>query len=132
MDRSKYPDDWEAISREVRDAAGNRCQECGVQNGLYGYRVGKTFVAVAGPGEITEAVKHECRNLPTRPRCFRIVLTVAHLDHDTQNSDRANLRAWCQRCHLRYDQDHHIANAAQTRAATQREASAAAGQLELI
>jgi hypothetical protein len=30
-------------------------------------------------------------------------LTVAHLDHNPANCDRANLRALCAPCHCRYD-----------------------------
>lgn len=33
----------------------------------------------------------------------KIVLTVAHLDHTPENCADGNLRAWCQRCHNRYD-----------------------------
>ena len=35
----------------------------------------------------------------------KVVLTVAHLDHDETNHDVSieRLRAWCQLCHLRYD-----------------------------
>lgn len=35
----------------------------------------------------------------------KIVLTVAHLDHDEENFDVKDerLKALCQRCHLRYD-----------------------------
>lgn len=47
----------------------------------------------------------------------KIVLTIAHLDHTPENCDPANLRAWCQRCHLTYDAKHH----AQTAYATRRE-----------
>jgi hypothetical protein len=36
----------------------------------------------------------------------RVVLTTAHLDHHPPNCDPANLRAWCQRCHNRYDAAH--------------------------
>jgi hypothetical protein len=36
-----------------------------------------------------------------------VVLTIAHLDHTPENCDPDNLRAWCQRCHLTYDRDHH-------------------------
>jgi hypothetical protein len=39
-------------------------------------------------------------------RIVRIVLTVAHLDHTPENCDPSNLRAWCQRCHNRYDAAH--------------------------
>ena len=49
----------------------------------------------------------------------RVVLTVAHLDHDPRNSDPDNLRAMCQRCHNRYDLPARRANAqARRRAAT--------------
>jgi hypothetical protein len=37
----------------------------------------------------------------------RVVLTIAHLDHQPENCDPENLRAWCQRCHLTYDIEHH-------------------------
>lgn len=32
-----------------------------------------------------------------------IVLTIAHLDHDITNNDLTNLKALCQRCHLKHD-----------------------------
>ena len=41
----------------------------------------------------------------------------AHLDHTPENCDTANLRAWCQRCHLRYDAEHHANTARETRRA---------------
>lgn len=42
-----------------------------------------------------------------RALSFGIPATIAHLDHVPENSDPDNLRAWCQRCHLRYDRHHH-------------------------
>jgi len=42
-----------------------------------------------------------------RRKRTRIVLTVAHLDHTPEHNDDSNLLAMCQRCHLRYDRDHH-------------------------
>lgn len=36
-------------------------------------------------------------------RIVRIVLTVAHLNHTPEDCRPENLRAWCQRCHNRYD-----------------------------
>lgn len=40
-----------------------------------------------------------------RPDGVKVVLTIAHLDHDENNWDVPydRLRALCQRCHLRYD-----------------------------
>lgn len=72
--RARYPADWKAISKAIRARADNRCEECGATNGE--------------PHPITAS---------------RVVLTVAHLDHMPENCDPTNLRAWCQRCHNRYD-----------------------------
>lgn len=46
-----------------------------------------------------------------------IVLTCAHLDHQPENCDPANLRMFCQRHHLSHDADHHRATAQATRRA---------------
>ena len=45
-----------------------------------------------------------------------VVLTIAHMDQDPGNNDRANLRALCQRCHNRWDSAARSRNAAATRA----------------
>jgi len=46
------------------------------------------------------------------------VLTVAHLgDPSPENCADDNLKAMCQRCHLRYDGPQHRQNAAATRRA---------------
>lgn len=92
--RARYPKDWAAISRRIRDRAGNRCEgspdfpDCRAENGA--------------PHPVTGS---------------RVVLTVAHLDHQPENCADDNLRAWCQRCHLKYDSLHHKINAAATRRA---------------
>jgi hypothetical protein len=46
---------------------------------------------------------------------YTIVLTTAHLDHDTTHNDMSNLRSWCQKHHLQYDGPHHAKMAAATR-----------------
>lgn len=43
------------------------------------------------------------------------MLTVAHLNHDPQDCRPENLKAMCQRCHLRYDVALHRRNASATR-----------------
>jgi hypothetical protein len=91
-EKARYPSDWKAISRRVRERAGNRCEgspaypDCTAENGA------------AHP--VTGS---------------RVILTVAHLDHQPENCADDNLKAWCQRCHLTYDARVHAANAAQTR-----------------
>ena len=93
-----YPDNWKEISAAIRERAGGKCEFCGAEN----YK----------PHPVTGS---------------KVVLTVAHLDHTPANCTPDNLRALCQRCHLRYDAKHHSKNAAQTR----RRRKIEAGQMEL-
>jgi hypothetical protein len=82
--RGRYPADWRAISLEVRERAGWRCEgspaypDCRARHGE--------------PHPVTGS---------------KVILTVAHLNHQPEDNgapgDRPNLRAWCQRCHNTYD-----------------------------
>lgn len=42
-------------------------------------------------------------------RQTRVMLAAAHLDHDPACNTASNLRALCQRCHMRHDKTHHLA-----------------------
>jgi hypothetical protein len=125
MDLRRYPPAWRAISRTVRERAGQRCEcagECGADHrGRCDAPNGGTIVrAVADPARwmlwsaflagIDERWPAESCHAPVR-----VVLTVAHLDHDPAGDDPARMRALCQRCHLRYDAAHHARNARATR-----------------
>ena len=97
--RARYPDDWADISLAVREAADWQCEcrgECGTHLEGCGWSQGDRVAGRRGE--------------------YSVVLTVAHLDHQPENCDRANLKAMCQPCHLRYDAAHHAATAAATRA----------------
>lgn len=99
MDANRYPADWKEISKRIRfERAGGRCEWCGAVNGE------------AHPETSS-----------------RVVLTVAHLDHNTQHNGEENLAALCQRCHLRHDLRLHQVNAA----ATRRRRRIEAGQVEM-
>lgn len=134
--KALYPKDWPAISQAVREEAGWRCEECGVKNGDLGGRLrdrARTWCPAQPTGEnglsLTWPTPGEfgwcsAATGPVWLKIVRIVLTVAHLDHDPRNCARKNLRAWCQRCHNRYD--------AKTRAAgikARKKATAARGDL---
>jgi 5-methylcytosine-specific restriction endonuclease McrA len=106
--RRLYPADWPAVRVSILERAGHCCEgsprypDCHARNGE--------------PHPVTGSM---------------VVLTVAHLDHDPPNCVPANLRAWCQRCHLTYDASHHARNAARTRYAHKVDAARKAGQLTL-
>ncbi len=84
MDITKYAKNWRDLSLQVREAAQQRCEGC--------------------------RYYPDCRAANGQPHPVtgsKVVLTVAHLDGDTQNNKRKNLRALCQRCHLRLDRAQH-------------------------
>lgn len=74
-ERSRYPDNWEEISKHVRYVIyDNRCQMCGLQGGeLY-------------PGENV-----------------KVVIDCCHIIDDYTNHDISNLIALCKRCHWNFD-----------------------------
>lgn len=121
MNRDLYPPHWEEISLAARARAGNRCQFCGVENGALGWRERGQFI------EFREFIEGKYPLPIPVSKIIKIVLTVAHLDHNPANCADENLRALCQQCHLRYDVDHHARNAA----ATRRRRRIDAGQLPL-
>ncbi len=112
--KSRYPKNWHEISLQIRERAGQKCEECGVPNRQLGGRdesgnwwrakpTGDNGMQLTWPTEGSEAWCESDGREPRRLRIVRIVLTVAHLDHKPENCDPENLRAWCQRCHNRYD-----------------------------
>ena len=75
IDYKRYCKDWKKRSRFIRFVrARNKCENCGAEN----YE----------PHPITGS---------------KVVLTTAHLDHDIMNNSFFNLKALCQRCHLKHD-----------------------------
>ena len=83
IDYKDYPANWKTeIRPAILERAKNCCEFCGIEN----YTIKDNGV--------------------------KVVLTIAHLDHDKLNHDvdLSRLAALCQRCHLRYDLGKHIAN----------------------
>ncbi len=70
-----------------------------------------------------------CEGSPKFPDCWvenykphpvtgsKVVLTIAHLNHDPSDCREENLRAMCQRCHFHHDQEQHQENSRRTRRA---------------
>jgi hypothetical protein len=54
-----------------------------------------------------ETLRGPIRFRKAQRRSLIIVLTVAHLDHDPEHGQDANLKALCQWCHLNWDRLHH-------------------------
>lgn len=122
--RHRYPADWPAIRKRILARAGNCCEQCKAPNRTRiargtgkdegTYMLSNADVYCADTGKHLGQRRHSDYELA---RMVDVVLTIAHLDHVPENCADDNLRAWCQRCHLRYDAEHHRANAQATRRA---------------
>ena len=128
--RARYPKDWPAISLSIRrERAGGRCEcrgECGHTHGLavdycddsaHDCR-GCAGLGTGDCGAVVIPARCTARNGAPHPVTGnRVVLTVAHLDHNPEHCEPDNLRAMCQRCHLAYDAELHRRTATATRRA---------------
>lgn len=119
-DYSKYPANWHTeIRPSILERANDCCEECYIQNGSFVIR----GVYNGIPCVQTEdgyIYREDCTHYtigedylgevhPTN-RMIKIVLTIAHLDHDTTNNDPSNLKALCQLHHNRHDKEYRNAN----------------------
>lgn len=122
--RHRYPQNWKQIRAAILERAGNKCETCNAPNHTRiargagsdegTYMLDSADVYCADTGAHLGQCRHSDYDLA---RMVDVVLTIAHLDHTPENCEPDNLRALCQRCHLRYDAAHHAQTAYTTRKA---------------
>lgn len=107
-DYSKYPPNWKTeIVPRVLDRAGDRCEACDIPGNASVYSVPLKIestmfrVWVHELSDVNRLKKYTVGVV----KFVKVVLTVAHLDHDETNHDVTDdrLMAMCQYCHLNYD-----------------------------
>lgn len=113
IDYSKYPPNWRSeIVPRILKRAGNRCEICGLKNRQKIYsvevylrshtngRYGSYRIWIENYSDVKRMMHHSISI-----KIVKVVLTVAHLDHDETNHNIKDnrLRALCQKCHLEYD-----------------------------
>ncbi|MEL6627447.1 MAG: hypothetical protein AAFQ92_18135 [Bacteroidota bacterium] len=114
IDYLKYPPNWKTeIRPRILERAGNCCEWCKVPNHAEvwrdargGWHLEDDFVeAFSSYSNYELDEQYPGWDDPKRNRFIKIVLTIAHLDHDPENHDVQDdrLAALCQQCHLRYD-----------------------------
>ena len=114
IDYKKYPSNWKSeIRPSILERANNCCEFCQLENYSQGLREADgMFIHWAeienalenrGYDYFEEELKHHVSKDGKVERLTKIVLTIAHLDHNINNNDYSNLKALCQRCHNRYD-----------------------------
>lgn len=138
--RGRYPADWQAIRAAILERAGHRCEHsdapghrCAARHRALGYwREGELWRLPHDVDNLqrriwrfeplTHALRDSGVDRPMTLQCaegtlkiIRVILTIAHLDHQPENCDPANLAALCQRHHLAFDAEHHKRTAYATR-----------------
>jgi len=110
IDYKKYPKNWlSEIRPRIMKRANNKCEICGLEHKSIVYAI-KLYVKQNGHYKwrtlwFRNKQDAERENLNNNLKEVKVVLTIAHLDHDETNKDVKDerLKALCQICHLRYD-----------------------------
>jgi len=113
IDYSRYPANWKSeIVPRILLRAKNMCEWCGLENGQKvqsvslklqdrdgRYKTKRFWLSAESDVKRMRPFSYE------EAKLVRVVLTVAHLDHDETNHDVTDdrLAALCQYCHLNYD-----------------------------
>jgi hypothetical protein len=117
VDYSKYPDNWLSEIRPRILKRANYCCElegCGLKNKQEVFSIKNLYTKKRDWYESLkqmEAVEKCYSELPeghkynSDYKLVKVVLTIAHLDHDETNMNVTDdrLMAMCQKCHLQYD-----------------------------
>jgi len=121
IDYSKYPPNWKAeIVPRILERANNCCENCGLENYSHVTSIpmrvhlnGKYIIKRFWLSNESDITRMKPFSNGGDIKEVRIVLTIAHLDHDETNHDVKDdrLKAWCQYCHLNYDASEKIRRA---------------------
>ena len=125
-DYGNYPITWPHIRKRILARAENRCEQdgCGVLNYAVGHRLHHaSFVECQG---------NKCFPCRAKEKVTKIVLTVAHLCHDSFCEDETHMRLLCQLHHNRLDTEMRQGHAAETRARKKAQRDESAGQIRLL
>ena len=112
IDYKKYPPNWKTeIRPAIMQRAENCCEFCkvknykiilrGIWNDLECYQDENGTIYDASTSEVIGS--DYVGEVHSTNKFIKIILTIAHLDHDVNNNDFSNLKSLCQRCHNRYD-----------------------------
>ncbi len=83
--KNKYPKNWKEIRKEILKRADNKCE---------------------GSPKYPDCRAENYKSHPVTKS--RVILTIAHLDHNPENCNKNNLKAMCQRCHNTYDIENRV------------------------
>ena len=94
-----YPKNWKSeIRPRILKRAENKCECCGLENYSIVHSYKENNKVIWKHLTFGNYIRNEAKSV-------KVILTIAHLDHDETNHDVKDerLKAMCQLCHLRYD-----------------------------
>lgn len=113
IDYKRYPPNWKTeIVPRILKRAENKCELCGLKNKDIVFSIKVWMKAENGKYKYKSIWFSEENDTIRMSQYFwedvkkvRVVLTIAHLDHDETNweVEDKRLKAMCQMCHLTYD-----------------------------
>jgi hypothetical protein len=100
MNRKLYPKNWNAIALAIKTEVNWTCENCGRPCRRPGESDGELEDRIYNEhaqwwDDLWETEDDEEFGEAEHMKPVRFTLTVAHLDHQPENCDRSNLRAWC-------------------------------------
>lgn len=114
VDYQQYHPKWTLIRRLVFKRAGDRCENCFLSNySVINRKEKNRRISAIEWDMIHSAIRYSGHSMTTALKKFgftKIVLTIAHIDQDVNNNHFTNLRALCQKCHLKHDRKQHQEN----------------------
>ena len=110
----RYPKNWlSEIRPRIMQRANNTCEQDGcdfrhMEEVWAVKRNGKTqgwFREFEDADKMPKSGEMKNGKIIPNPKKVKVILTIAHLDHDETNENISDdrLKAMCQLCHLRYD-----------------------------
>ena len=122
IDYKKYPKNWKSeIRPAILERAQHKCEFCNIPNYEYVFR-GKlqcgrevyqkndASIYDASNSDYIENNYFAEITATGKQTAIKVILTIAHLNHDIKDNDYSNLRALCQRCHNRHDVEYRKLN----------------------
>lgn len=117
-ERHRYPPEWPAIRARILTRADGRCEFlCADGSRCNAPDLELIFRDKANLERWRTPHGGDCGGVDPDARGVKVVLTIAHLNHQPEDCRDENLKAGCQLHHLRHDAKQHQANAAWTRRA---------------
>ncbi len=111
-DYSEYHPKWTLIRRLILNRAKMKCEECGIENYKIIQKGSRETITKQQLERVKELALIGFSSIKAlkEVECTRIILTIAHMDHDKTNNLFSNLKALCQKDHLSHDAAQHTMN----------------------